>query len=61
LKSLVAFIEELTKHIGIPTPVDWQQMSDVEIARLFLKDVNEFFYQTYSGIGTTTIDGEAFQ
>ncbi len=61
MKSLVAFIEELTKKIGIPTPTDWQQMSDVEIARRFLKEVNEYFYQTYSGIGTTVVDDEEFQ
>jgi hypothetical protein len=59
--SVVEFIERLGKHIGIVLPKDWQKLSDIEVSRRFLQQINEYFYQTFSGIGTTTVGGEEFQ
>lgn len=41
-------------------PEAWRQMSEIEIARKFLRLINEYFFQTYSGIGKTTIPEGVF-
>jgi hypothetical protein len=33
----------------------------VQVVQRFLKGVNQFFFQTYSGIGPTELDGEEYQ
>jgi hypothetical protein len=55
------FIEGLSRRIGIALPDSWTGLSEIHLARHFLERLNEYFYQTYEGIGTTTFNGEELQ
>lgn len=51
--SFKNFFERLIARIEIPLPESWADLSEIQIAKRFLEKVNEYFYQTYEGIGTT--------
>lgn len=55
------FIEGLSGRIGVASPESWTRLSEVKLARHFLERLNDFFYQTYEGIGTTTFNDEELQ
>jgi hypothetical protein len=61
MQTLKQFIEKVTAEIGIALPTKWTSSSDIEVAQLFLKGMNEFFFQTYPGIGKTGLDGDEQQ
>jgi hypothetical protein len=61
MPNLNQFIEKITADIGVVLPSSWNTLADIQIAQRFLKGINEFFFQTYSGIGTTQLDGEEYQ
>ena len=52
------FIETINKEIGISSPISWNNFSEIQFAQFFLKTLNEFFFETYDGIGVTTFNGE---
>lgn len=56
-----AFIENLTSEIGIRRPECWGTLSDLEMARRFLKGINRYFFQTYKGIGRVRFQDEELQ
>jgi hypothetical protein len=58
VKSLTQFVVEINKRIGIDLPEGWQKLSDIQIAQRFLSGANEYFFQTYNGIGKTTFRDE---
>jgi hypothetical protein len=62
MMSLVKFITEVNQRIGIVLPSSWPKEDEIEIARRFIEKVNEYFFQTYPGIGIThALDDEEFQ
>jgi len=50
------FIETVNRSLGIGLPQSWGDLSEAQIAQRFLAKVNEYFFQTYEGIGYTTFD-----
>ena len=61
MNSLVAFVEEINKKLGISLPREWKVLDDLQVARRFLEGVNRYFFQTYQGIGTTDFQGEELE
>lgn len=61
MNSLIQFIIETNKRIGIDLPAKWQKLTDTEIGRRFLASANEYFFQTYDRIGTTKFRDEELQ
>ncbi|NMX22048.1 hypothetical protein C5S30_06385 [ANME-1 cluster archaeon GoMg4] len=61
MKPFKEFIKELNYKIGIPLPESWAALNEVQIAQRFLEKLNEYFFQTYEGIGTTTFNNEELQ
>jgi len=59
--SFKVFIEDLNQRIGISVPRSWTALTEVELAQRFLEKMNEFFFQTHEGIGTTEFDDEELQ
>lgn len=59
MQSLLTFIQDTVREVGIPLPANWLTLEEEEIARRFIAGVNRYFFQTHTGIGTTTaLDGE---
>ncbi|MFX1353985.1 MAG: hypothetical protein ACFFGP_08505 [Promethearchaeota archaeon] len=42
-------------------PESWSGLGEVALAQRFLQKLNEYFFQTYEGIGTTTFNGDELQ
>ncbi len=61
MNDFLHFINDINAKIGIALPAEWRTLPDVEIARRFLQGINEYFFQTYEGIGTTDFQGEELQ
>ena len=59
--NFVKFIEEMNQKMGISLPSSWTNLTEVCLAQRFLKKINEYFFQTYKGIGTTSFNGEELQ
>lgn len=59
--SFLRFIEEINQKMGISLPTSWSTFTEVELAQRFLEKLNEYFFQAYEGIGTTTFNGEELQ
>jgi len=59
--NFVKFIEEINQKMGISLPSSWTNLTEVCLAQRFLKKINEYFFQTYKGIGTTSFNGEELQ
>ena len=59
--SFKKFIEEINHRMGIPLPSSWNGLDEIQLAQRFLEKLNEYFFQTYEGIGTTTFNGEELQ
>ncbi len=56
------FIASLNQEIGIPLPDDWNTFTDeISLAQRVLERLNEYFFQTYDGIGTTALNDKEFQ
>jgi len=56
------FIVNLNQEIGLSLPPDWETITDeIILAQRVLERLNEYFFQTYDGIGTTTINDKAYQ
>jgi len=55
------FIEELNRRMGISLPRVWTDLTEVQLAKRFLEKLNEYFYQTYDGIGKTKFEDEELQ
>jgi len=56
------FISHLNQQIGIPLPRDWETTTDeIALAQRVLERLNEYFFQTYDGIGTTTLNDKEYQ
>lgn len=47
--------------MGVSLPSSWTELTEVQLAQRFLEKLNEYFFQTYEGIGTTTFQGEELQ
>ena len=58
---LTDLVHGLVIKCGIPVPSTWTRLDEVALAQQFLRGINEYFYQTYNGIGTTTFNGEELQ
>ena len=58
MESFMKFIREISQKMGIPLPSSWTDLTEVQLAQRFLEKLNEYFFQTYEGIGTTTFNGE---
>jgi len=55
------FISHLNRQIGIPLPRDWETITDeIALAQRVLGSLNEYFFQTYDGIGTTTLGDKEY-
>ncbi|MCK5768468.1 MAG: hypothetical protein KAH35_08880, partial [Candidatus Atribacteria bacterium] len=59
--NFVEFIKEINQKIDISLPASWTNLSEVCLAQRFLEKLNEYFFQTYEKIGTTTFNGQEFQ
>lgn len=55
------FIEIVNERVGIALPASWTELTEIQLAQRFLEKLNEYFFQTYEGIGTTTFNGEELQ
>jgi len=55
------FIETFNRNLGIAVPPSWGNLTDTEVAQRFLTRLNEYFFQTYEGIGHTTFDEDELQ
>lgn len=51
--TIQQFIETVNHSLGIGLPESWASLSESQIAQRFLAKVNEYFFQTYEGIGYT--------
>ena len=61
MDSLIQFIKEINRRIGIVLPEHWQTLKDTEVAQRFLQGINRYFFQTYKELGTTNFQGEELQ
>jgi len=61
LSTFLQFIEDLNTKIGVPLPPSWSDLDEVQLVQRFLSKINEYFYQTHAGIGTTTFRDEELQ
>lgn len=61
MDDLLKFINEINKRIGISLPKNWQTLESAEVAKRFISGINEYFFQTYDGIGVTEFQGEQHQ
>jgi hypothetical protein len=53
--SFKVFLKNLSQQMDIPLPSNWEANSDeIALAQQVLRYLNEYFFQTYDGIGTTT-------
>jgi len=59
--SFKQFIESLNRKMGTSLPKSWSTLSEIQLTQCFLEKLNEYFFQTYEGIGTTTFNGEELQ
>jgi hypothetical protein len=59
--SLIKFVAEINRKMGIDLPTNWRTLTDPEIARRFLSGVNEYFFQTHADLGTTVFQEQDFQ
>jgi len=55
------FIEDINQKIKISLPSSWSDYNEIELAQCFLEKLNEYFFQTYDGIGKTPFNGEELQ
>jgi hypothetical protein len=55
------FIEEINQEVGISLPKSWTSLGEEQLAQHFLSKLNQYFFQTYEGIGYTTFNDEEFQ
>lgn len=57
-----SFISSLNQQIGIPLPTNWKMTADeIHLAQQVLERINQYFFQTYDGIGTTTLNDKEYQ
>jgi len=61
MKNITDFILELNGRVGIDLPQRWKKLSDTEISQRFLAGINEYFFQTYNGIGDVKFQDEELQ
>jgi hypothetical protein len=61
MKSFEQFVSELNENMGISLPKSWSNLSEAHLAQKFLQKLNEYFFQTYEGIGTTKFNNEELQ
>jgi len=59
--SFFQFVTEINESIGVSLPSSWCRLSEIELAQKFLTKANEYFFQTYEDIGTTTFNGDELQ
>lgn len=60
--TFLEFVAEIASRSGIPLPPGWQTCTDeVTLAQKVLERLNEYFFQTYDGIGTTTFNDREYQ
>jgi hypothetical protein len=59
--DLLKFIATVNRRMGIALPQEWQTLGKTQIARRFIEGLNQYFFQTYDGIGTTQFQGEQLQ
>ena len=60
--SFQTFIINLYKYIGVPLPNDLETITgEIILAQRALEKINEYFFQTYQGIGKTIIDDKEYQ
>ena len=59
--SFKRFVETINIEIGASIPDAWADLSEVHLAQRFLEGLNEYFFQTYEGIGSALFDGEEIQ
>lgn len=56
------FITDLNQQIGIRLPPNWESITDeIALAQRVLERLNEYFFQTDDGIGTTILNGKEYQ
>ena len=55
------FVTSLNKQIGIHLPDDWITTNEIVLAQQVLEKLNEYFFQTYDGIGTTKLNDKDYQ
>ena len=60
--NLRNFIMSLYLEIGISVPKDWNVTTEeITLAQKVLEKLNEYFFQTYEGIGTVKLNEKEFQ
>jgi hypothetical protein len=60
--TFLDFLANLNRQIGIPLPDDWiSEADEVALAKKVLEKLNEYFFQTYEGIGTTRANEKEYQ
>jgi len=61
MSSFLDFVKALNARIGITLPDDWAELNETRLAQRFLEKLNEYFFQTHEGIGTTTFNDQELQ
>lgn len=60
--TLRSFIVNLNRELGVSVPEAWEEViDDVSLAQRFLEKLNEYFFQTYDGIGTARLNDKEYQ
>jgi len=61
MSSLIELFSEIGDACGLGLPSTWRDLDEISFARIAMTKLNEYFYQTYDGIGHTSLDDEEFQ
>lgn len=59
--TFIRFIKEVNQRLGISLPPAFADLTEIQLAQRFLEKLNEYFFQTYEGIGNTSFAGEELQ
>lgn len=60
--TLQNFILALSYEIGVSVPDDWESgIDEISLAQKFLEKLNEYFFQTYDGVGVTSLNDKEYQ
>jgi len=61
MTNFLDFVRQLNARIGISLPDGWTGLTEAQLAQRFLEKLNEYFFQTYAGIGITIFEDDEFQ
>lgn len=60
--TFLSFISSLNQQIGILLPANWESVADeIGLAQQVLERINQYFFQTFDGIGSTILNDKEYQ